>query len=269
MIYQLRRWLPNYELVVVGDNSYAVLDLLHACQQLANPVTLMTRLRLDAALFEPAPPYAGSGRPRKKGCCLPTLQILLTDEATQWTQMRVAWYQETTRFMEVASATALWYHTDKPPVPLRWVLIRDPQGRYAPVALLCANPIYSPAQIIEWFVRRWSIEVTFEESRAHLGVETQRQWSDLAILRTTPALLGLFSWITLLAHSLFQTQAPPSQRAAWYQKPLPTFADALASVRHLLWFQPLTFRMSLSPPDIVKVPRPLFDRLVNSLCYAA
>jgi hypothetical protein len=269
MIYQLRRWLPNHELVVVGDNSYAVLDLLHACQHLANPVTLVTRLRLDAALYEPAPPYAGIGRPRKKGRRLPTLQTLLTDEATQWMQLHVAWYQGTRRLMEITSATAVWYHTGKPPVPIRWVLIRDPQGRYEPVALLCTNPAYTPEQIVAWFVRRWSVEVTFAEARAHLGVETQRQWSDLAILRTTPALLGLFSWVTLLAHSLFQTQAPSTQQAAWYAKSLPTFADALAAVRHLLWFQPLTFRMSPSPPDTVKVPRPLFDHLVKSLCYAA
>jgi hypothetical protein len=268
MIYQLRRWLPKSELVVVGDNSYAVLELLHACQQLAHPVTLVTRLRLDAALYEPAPPYGGQGRPRKKGRRLPTLQTLLTDEATTWRQMSVAWYQATSRSMEVTSATAVWYHTGKPPVPMRWVLIRDPQGHYAPVALLCTNPSYAPEQIISWFVRRWSMEVTFEESRAHLGVETQRQWSDLAILRTTPALLGLFSWVTLLAHCLFQQQAPPIQRTAWYAKPLPTFADALAVVRHLLWLQPLTFHMSPSSPDIVKVPRPLFDRLINSLCYA-
>ncbi len=269
MIYQLRRWLPKCELVVVGDNSYAVLDLLHACQQLANPVTLVTRLRLDAALYAPAPPYAGLGRPRKKGSRLPTLAALLTDEATQWVQQTVTWYQGTLRPMEIASATAVWYHTGKPPVPIRWVLIRDSQGRYEPIALLCTNSQYSPAQILEWFVRRWSIEVTFEEARAHLGVETQRQWSDLAILRTTPALLGLFSWVTLLAHHLYQTQAPPTRQAAWYAKPLPTFADALASVRHLLWFHSPTFCMSPSPPDIVKVPRPLFDRLVNSLCYAA
>jgi hypothetical protein len=269
MIYQLRRWLPQCELVVVGDNSYAVLDLLHACQQLANPVALVTRLRLDAALYEPAPPYAGIGRPRKKGRRLPTLQTLLTDESTQWIEMPVAWYQGTMRLMAVASATVVWYHTGKPPVPIRWVLIRDPQGRYAPVALLCTNPLYSPSQIIEWFVRRWSIEVTFEESRAHLGVETQRQWSDLAILRTTPALLGLFSWVTLVANSLCQPQTPSTQQAAWYAKSLPTFADALASVRHLLWNQSLTFCMSPSQCNVVKVPRPLFDRLVNSLCYAA
>jgi hypothetical protein len=268
MIYQLRRWLPHCELVVVGDNSYAVIDLLHACQSLAHPVTMVTRLRLDAALYAPAPPYGGCGRPRKKGRRLPTLATLLSDETTQWSQISVAWYQATSRLMEVASATAVWYHTGKPPVPIRWVLIRDPLQHYEPVALLCTNPSDAPEQIIACFVRRWSIEVTFEESRAHLGVETQRQWSNLAILRTTPALLGLFSWITLVAHSLFQTQAPSIQRAAWYQKPLPTFADALATVRHLLWFHPLTFCMSPSPPDVVKVPRPLFDRLVNSLCYA-
>jgi hypothetical protein len=269
MIYQLRRWLPKSELVVVGDNSYAVLELLHACQHLANPVTLVTRLRLDAALYEPAPPYGGQGRPRLKGSRLPTLASLLPVDTTQWIEMTIAWYQGTLRSMEIASATALWYHTGKPPVPIRWVLIRDPLQHYEPVALLCTNLTYAPEQIIEWFVRRWSIEVTFEESRAHLGLETQRQWSDLAILRTTPALLGLFSWVTLVAHGLFQTQAPAIQQAAWYQKPLPTFADALAAVRHLLWFQPLTFCMSPSPPDIVKVPRPLFDRLLNSLCYAA
>ncbi len=269
MIYQLRRWLPKCELIVVGDNSYAVLDLLHACQKLANPVTLVTRLRMDAALYEPTPPYAGIGRPRKKGRRLPTLAALLNADTTQWVEKTVPWYQGTMRPMQVASATAVWYHTGKPPVPIRWVLIRDPQGRYDPVALLCTNPTYEPAQIIEWFVARWSMEVTFEEARAHLGVETQRQWSDLAILRTTPALLGLFSWVTLVAHHLHHTQAPPTQQAAWYAKPLPTFADALASVRHLLWFHPLTFCMSPAQCHVVKVPRPLFDRLVNSLCYAA
>jgi hypothetical protein len=173
------------------------------------------------------------------------------------------------RRMEIASATAVWYHTGKPPVPICWVLIRDPLQHDESVALLCTDPAAAPEQIIEWFVRRWSMEVTFEESRAHLGVETQRQWSDLAVLRTTPALLGLFSWVTLVAHALHQTQSPPTQQAAWYAKPLPTFADALATVRQLLWRHPLTFCISPSHSNVVKIPRPLFDHLVNSLCYAA
>lgn len=269
IIKQLRRWLPNRELVVVGDNSYAVIDLLHACQTLPNPVAIIARLRLDAALYEPAPPYAGKGRPRKKGARLPTLQSLLTQPQTHWQRIKLSWYGGCSRHMEVISDTAVWYHTGKPPVPIRWVLIRDPQGEYDPVALLCTQPEYTPMQIVSWFVRRWTVEVTFQEARAHLGVETQRQWSDLAIQRTTPALLGLFSWITLVAHQLHQFQSVPVRQTAWYHKHVPTFADALAWVRHLLWWHSATFSMSHAQPDMLKLPKPFVMRLVDSLAYAA
>lgn len=97
---------------------------------------------------------------------------------------------------------AFWYHSGLPVVPIRWVLVRDPDGKFKPQALLSTNQNYEPKQILEWFVRRWQIEVTFEEVRKHLGMETQRQWSDLAIVRTTPTLLGLFSLITMLATHL-------------------------------------------------------------------
>ena len=87
-----------------------------------------------------------------------------------------------------------------PPVPIRYVLVRDPLGKLAPQALLCTDLTADPVQIVSWFVLRWQLETTFQEVRTHRGVETQRQWSELAILRTTPALLGLFSLVTLLAH---------------------------------------------------------------------
>jgi hypothetical protein len=267
MIAQLRRWLPHRPLVVVGDNGYAVLDPLHACQSFPNPVTMVTRLRLDAALYEPAPAYSGVGRPRLKGARLPTLQSLLTAPQTQWTQLELPWYGDESRPMEITSGTAVWYHCGKPVVPIRWVLVRDPKGHYDPLALLSTEPSHSPAQIVAWFVRRWSIEVTFEETRAHLGIETQRQWSDLAILRTTPALFGLFSWVTLVAHHLQQTQSLPVQQASWYIKPLPSFADALASVRFLLWSHTDTFCMSAIHTDMANIPRPFLDHLVNSLCW--
>lgn len=124
-------------------------------------------------------------------------------------------------------------------------------------------------QFVSWFVRRWTVEVTFQEARAHLGVETQRQWSDLAIQHTTPALLGLFSWVTLLAHQLQQSQSVPVRQTAWYRKLVPTFADALAWVRHLLWWHSATFSMSSAQPDRLKVPKPFVLRLVDSLAYAA
>ena len=269
MIFQLRRWLPERELVMVGDNSYAALDLLHACQSLAHPVALITRLRLDAALYEPAPPYSGRGRPRKKGQRLPTLQQVLMAADTLWTTVTLPWYGGEERVLELASATAVWFHSGKPPVPLRWVLIRDPKGEYPSGALLCTCDAYAPSQIVSWFVRRWCMEVTFEEVRTHLGVETQRQWSDKAIARTTPLLLGLFSWVTLVADSRQCATLMHVRQTAWYLKARPTFADALGWVRYELWQTSATFHTSSRTPEVVKIPRAFMDRLLDTVCYAA
>jgi hypothetical protein len=191
-------------LVAVADSTYATLPLLACCRRLAAPITFITRLRLDAALYEPAPPRRPRqiGRPRLKGQRLPTLATVAADPATAWTSLSVAqWYGVGERAVAVASATAVWYHAGQPPVPLRWVLIRDPQAQFPTQALLCTDLRAAPGQILAWFVRRWQLEVTFEEARRHLGLETQRQWSNLASARTTPALLGLFSLVTLLAES--------------------------------------------------------------------
>ncbi len=153
-------------------------------------------------------------------------------------------------------------------MPLRWVLVRDPQGAFATQALLCTDPGASPEQILGWFVLRWQLETTFQEARRHLGVETQRQWSDLAIRRTTPALLGLFSLVTLLAHQRMTRSTEAPRRAAWYRKPHPTFSDALALVRKELWAH-ATFRRSPADTDTVKLPREFVEHLTETLCYAA
>jgi hypothetical protein len=270
MLLQLRRWLPERALVALADSTYAALDLLDACARLPNPVVVITRLRLDAALYAPAParPPGTVGRPRKKGARQPTLAERLQDSRTVWQALTVRWYGGTARAIEVATATAVWYHGGLPPVTLRWVLIRDPAGEFAPQALLCTDPAVSAQQIVEWFVLRWQLEVTFHEARAHLGVETQRQWSDLAIQRTTPALLGLFSLVTLLAHELLPGQHVPVRQAAWYTKTLPTFVDTLALVRRELWAAPV-FSLSPKSADRVELPRSLWDRMTDALAYAA
>jgi hypothetical protein len=271
LLLQARRWLPDRPLVAVADSGYAAIALLACCARLARPVTVVTRLRLDAALYEPAPPRrAGqTGRPRVKGARLPTLAARLGDPATAWVAVTVAnWYGEGARTVEVASATAVWYHSGLPPVALRWVLVRDPARRFAPQALLCTDLAAEPAQILAWFVLRWRLEVTFAEVRRHLGVETQRQWSDLAVLRTTPALLGLFSLVTLAAHPHMGRPTDCVRQAAWYRKALPTFSDALALVRQELWSR-MAFCLSTDDAEFVKVPRALVDRLVDALCYAA
>jgi hypothetical protein len=172
--------------------------------------------------------------------------------------------------MEITSGTAVWFHYGKPAVPIRWVLVRDPAEEYETVCLLCTDQAILPLPIVEWFVMRWQLEVTFEEARRHLGVETQRQWSDKAIARTTPLLLGLFSWITLVAHTFHVSGQPVVVRqSAWYAKPLPTFSDALALVRQQLWASLSTFQTSGENPDLIKIARPFFVSLVDTLCYAA
>ena len=271
MVMLLRRWLPHRPLVLVGDNGYAVLDLLHCCQALREPVTLIARLRLDAALYAPAPPRqpGQNGRPALKGSRRPSLKTLLDQTDVSWTSAAVSWYDGTTRAVELTSQTAVWYRSGKPPVIIRWVLIRDPQGAFDPQSLLCTDPAADPTQILEWFVLRWQLEVTFQEARTHLGVETQRQWSDLAIARTTPILLGLFSWTTLAAHTL-QKRHPITQRtAAWFDKPSPTFLDAIALVRRHLWLASEGFSLSAASTNTQELPVSLYHRMVDSLAYAA
>jgi DDE superfamily endonuclease len=270
MITQVRRWLGERMLVVVADSSYAAIELLCACLTLPRPVTIVTRLRLDAALYEPAPPRekGKKGAPRKKGARQPSLAKRLCEAETVWETASVRWYGGVMRQLELASGTAVWYHSGLPPVPIRWVLIRDPLGKFEPQALLSTDQSNVAAQIVEWFVLRWQVEVTFEEARAHLGVETQRQWSDLAILRSTPALLGLFSLITLFAHQLLQGKELAVRQAAWYQKRLPTFTDTLALVRQQLWPVSISW-MSGAKGDVVIIPKALFERLTDTLAYAA
>ncbi|MAF08928.1 hypothetical protein CMK11_03540 [Candidatus Poribacteria bacterium] len=271
MISQLRRWMPQRDIVVVADGAYSVLKLLGHCISLPKPVTMVTRLRLNAALYDPpAPRKPGQlGRYRLKGDRLPTIQSIIEDENTRWTRIVLPkWYSHEQRPLEILSATALWYHIGAKPVPIRWVVARDPLGKFPTQALLCTDPSVEPSQILSWFMLRWQLETTFQEARTHLGIETQRQWSDLAIQRATPALLGLYSIITLMADRRAKRGALPIRGAAWYAKGKVTFSDAIASVRRLLWAVSI-YSMSPEISDVRKLKSQMVDRLTNALCYAA
>ena len=266
---QTHRWLPARTLVLIGDSSFAALELLAALVR--DGLICVTRLRLDAALYEPAPPRqpGAKGRPRKKGARLPTLAQRLSDATTAWQPVTVSgWYGRPTRRLEICSDTAVWFHSGKVPVPIRWVLVRDPEGQFDPQALLCTDPAREPLQIIDWFVQRWPVEVTFREVRDHLGVETQRQWSDQAIARTTPCLLGLFSLVALLAIRLSPRARLVVSAAAWYRKQQPTFADTLAAVRRAIW-RAQGFSTSRSSEDGRKLPGRLQQAITYALCQAA
>lgn len=269
VLLQVRRWLPGRKLVVVMDSGFAAIDFLWRVAQLAQPIALIARFRLDAALYTPAPKGKPGqmGRPRKKGARLPTLEQVLNDARTCWKKVVIPdWYGEGRRMVEITSATAVWFHSGMPPLPIRWVLIRDPKGKFKSQALLSTDLSAEPEQILKWFVMRWRLEVTFHEVRDHLGVETQRQWSDWAIARSTPALLGLFSLVTLLANTHAQKGKIPIRQDAWYRKTLPTFSDALALVRQEVW-QHRYFQLSQKRYDVRKMQPEMLNYLSNAAFY--
>ena len=252
----------------VADSSFSALDLIAAVRR---HVCLVTRLRLDANLFAPAPARSPGqlGRPPKKGRPLPKLSQALESKTTRWAKLSMPyWYGDQRCILEFTTGTAVWYHAGLPPAPIRWVLTRDPTGVRDPQAFLCTDTAATPFEILAWFVHRWSVETTFQECRAHLGVETGRQWSDLAIARMTPTLFGMFSLVTLWAADPTFVACLRPRSAAWYRKDEPTFSDAIAAVRRLLWRAP-NLSMSRLDPDRVEIPTTLWKRLTETLCYAA
>jgi len=267
LVRLVRWWLPEQDLVIVGDGAYAANRFASYLHHFKRPVTLVSRFYLDAALY--GKPYAiPTGRPRVKGAKLPNPQQHIDDPTSVWTTLTLPWYDGLPRTIEFLSGTAFWYRTGITPVALCWLVVRDPLGQFDLQTFFCTLPTAPPLQVLTWFILRWCVETTFEETRAHLGLETQRQWSTLAIQPTTPLLLGLFSFVTLLTDCLLTTPTCPTRTAAWYAKPAPTFSDALALVRHALWLS-VTFYTPAPAQPVHKVPAWLVERLLDTLCYAA
>ena len=178
------------------------------------------------------------------------------------------WYGGQRKKLWVFSRTALWYTPGLPPVDIRYVLVSDLAGKLRMEAFFCTDLQATPEQILPWVVMRWSVEVTCEEGRVHLGLETQRQWSDQAIARTTPVLLALFSRVTMLARQLSQDGHIPVPVTAWYHKTEPTFADGLALVRRHLWRARYVVN-SAPAAEFLQFPREALDLLIHGVPLAA
>lgn len=268
MMKQVRRWLPGRRLVLVLDGGFAVVSLALACVK--HQVVMVSRLRWDAALYHPPgvqPPGKRGPKPTK-GKRQRSLQSWAERSDTPWETVQVVWYGGQLKSLWVFSRTALWYTPRLPPVPIRYVLVADPEGQLRMEAFFCTDLEATPVQILQWVVMRWSVEVTFEEARAHLGLETQRQWSDQAIARTTPVLLALFSLVTVLAQQLSQGSQIPVPVTAWYHKTEPTFSDCLALVRWHLWRA--RYLVNSAPEaEIMQFPREALDLFLQSIPLAA
>lgn len=273
LVRLVQRWQPDRHVVVVGDSGFAAVSLGHTCRRAqdhrgrSRQGCLVSRLLLNAQLYDPpAPRTRPIGGPiPKKGKRQPNLATRLATDTLTWQEADVCWYGEWVT-VALASETALWHRDGEDPLPLRWVLVRHP-NLPAPVALFCTDPTVPALQILTWYLLRWAVEVTFEEARAHLGLETQRQWSTPAIGRTTPCLLGLFSLVVLMAHTLPSAALTPRQ-AAWYVKDQATFSDVLAAVRRHLWTSRVR-PIPVDPPDSANAYDHVLASLIEAACYAA
>lgn len=264
MVKGVARWLGRRAWVLLGDGSYACVELAWAC--LGQQVTLVSRLRLDARLYEfPAPVVAGRRGPKpKKGKKLPALKTRLEEAQREGERATVAWYGGERKPVRLLTGVCLWHTPGERPLPIRWVVVVDPTGKARSEGFFSTDPNLIPETIVEWFVLRWNVEVTFEEGRRHLGLETQRPWSDKAIARTTPALLGLFSLVCLMAYRLLDLMQLPLQSTAWYLKQEATFSDVLAFVRRAIWAGKYLDK-SISPPDQVVFHRTEWEILLDQL----
>jgi hypothetical protein len=262
MISIVSRWLVKKPWILLGDGAYACMDLAHHC--LRKNVTLISRFRLDAQLFKEAVHAPKKlGRKPIKGTRI-YLKNLLDDISYPWQCAKVNWYGGEKKCIEFLTMTCLWYHAGKEPLPVRIVLIKTPGGKNEAEVLFSTSLEHTAIKIMEWFVLRWNIEVTFEEVRAHLGVETQRQWSDLAIARTTPLLMGLYSIVTLIGFRLVDSKIIiQSEVTSWYDKKSQlTFSDILIAVRNIIWREK-HFSKSANNGDFHK----LNDEDINQLIY--
>ena len=267
MVILISRWLNKAAWILVGDGAYACMALAQTC--IDRNVTLLSRLRLDAQLFEfPVHLPKKLGRKPVKGKRI-ELRKLLEDPKQTWVSLNVNWYGGIQKTIECLSFTCLWYHAGEPPVTLRIVLVKTPDGKNSAETFFSTDITLELVQIINWFILRWNIEVTFAETRMHLGVETQRQWSDKAIHRTTPLLMALYSLLTLIALEMNKKKAlVVAETTSWYDKKGElTFTDIILAVRRSLWS--IRFSKSENGEDSLKIINQNTKYILDQLALAA
>lgn len=268
MIKQVRQWEKNREIFFIGDGAYSCVKLVNVC--LKKYVKLITRLRLDSRLYKlpPKPVLHKRGPKPSKGERLTPLKDLVGDKNQSWKKGSLVWYGQEIKTIKYLSGTCLWYRSGQPPVPIQWILAVDPEGKDKTEAFFTTDLDLDPVKIVQLFVWRWGIETTFQECRNHLGFETQRQWSDKAIQRTTPAILALFSIICIMALKLSEGKKLVPEDVVWYRKREATFSDVLIFVRRHLWNR-IYLRKSTPEADLLNFDFQKWEYLIEQLAGVA
>jgi hypothetical protein len=229
-------WAPNRRFRLLGDGAYGTHELADVMNPASNSpglrrITLVSRFRMDAALYGAPPKYSGRGRPRLKGKRLPSPSDVASHAQTEWKEERVAWYGGKCETVQLCSRVGLWYKCGAQAKWIRWVVIRDPNGKRREEVFFTTDTTLNPKEIVEAYVRRWSLETTFQEMREHLGLETLRNRTRLAVQRSVPLLLGVFSLVVVWFARDVENQEACKRETPWHRKRSVTFSDMLAAAR--------------------------------------
>lgn len=257
-------WFPERSFVFVGDAGFGTHAVARFCHRHRGRLTLVSKLHPEANLYEPPPPYAGKGRPRVKGRALPKPRAAAAVARPR--RLTVDWYGGGRRRVKAASGTGSWYKSGAGLIPLRWVYVHDLTGTHRDEYFFTTDPTLTPAVIIGSYTARWNIETTFQELRAHLGLETTRGWCRRTVVRLAPCLFGLYTAVAVLFAAL--PAAKRSGAVAWPGKEAVTFSDALTAVRRWLWTE-WVFPQAAGETALQKLPPPLQELLLAALAPAA
>jgi hypothetical protein len=228
------RWFPDRSFVFVGDAGYGTHEVARFAYRRRDRLALIRKLHADANLFEPPTPYAGKGRPRIKGARLPKPRQAVA-QTRRLRRRTVSGYGGGRRRVRLTSAAGCWYKSGAGLVPIRWVFVRDDGGTHRDEYFFSTDANLSPAAVVGAYTGRWNSETTFQELRAHLGLETTRGWCRNTVVRAAPCLFGLYSVLALLYTTLADSKRQGFVR--WPGKETVTFSDALTTVRRWLWVE--------------------------------
>jgi hypothetical protein len=258
---------PGRRFVFVGDAGYGTHEVARFCRRHVPRLTLVSKLRPDANLYQPPPPYAGKGRPRVKGARLPKpREAVGYFRPASRSRLTVGWYGGGTRRVRVLTGTGRWYKSGRGLAPLRWVFVEDRSGTHREEYLFTTDLSLTPAEVIGHYTARWNVETTFQECRSCLGLGTTRGWGRATVLRAGPCLLGLYS-----AAALLYDRLPGHKRAGaveWPGKAGVTFSDALAAVRRWLWAEAVLPQVGAGTA-VEKLPEPVRELLLSALATPA
>jgi DDE superfamily endonuclease len=261
----LLRWFPDRQFVFAGDQNYGSHEMARLAPQSQGRMHVVSKFYPNANLYEPAPAYAGQGRPRVKGAKLPTPHEVVA--TAKRTRLNVAWYGGGRRDVEVVSGVGQWYKAGQGLVPVRWVYVHDRTGTHRDEYFYSTDVALTLQEILEEYTGRWNIETTFEEARAYLGLESTRGWCARTVGRAEPCLLGLYSVVALMYWLL-----PPADQdqgvVEWEGKEAVTFSDAITAVRRWLWTH-WVFPRAGHAETFAKLPEAFRQFLLYALAPAA